>query len=237
MSSLHSPSPTRRSAPSRRGRALAAVALAAAVVPLAAGCGAGFTAETQNIKPNSGNGIVGVFRINNVWVVADAKTGNAEVIAAVANTGSSAGTLTGVQVSGHSAAVASPVASPLAPHPASYSSQVVIGANQVDIGPQFSVSFGQPGSPELELHGAHLKLGSLVNVTFSFADGGSGQIVAQVVANSGLWATYNPNAGNSPSPKASPSASASASASASSSASSSASASASASVSPSASAS
>ncbi|HEY3869563.1 MAG TPA: hypothetical protein VGM10_14475 [Actinocrinis sp.] len=210
MSSLHSPSPTRRSAPSRRGRALAAIALAA-VVPLAAGCGAGFTSETQAIKPDSGNGSVGPFKINNVWVVQDAKTGNAEIIGAVANTGSTAGTMTGVEVSGHTAAIASPMSTPQMPFPKSESSQLVVGAKHVGIGPAFSVNFGQPGFPELEIPGAHLQLGSLTTVAFTFAGAGSAHIVAQVVTDTGLWASYNPNGPNIAKPSVSASASTSAS--------------------------
>jgi hypothetical protein len=180
-------------------------------VPLAAGCGAGFTSETQAIKPDSGSGSVGPFKINNVWVVQDAKTGNAEVIGAVANTGASVGTMTGVEVSGHTAALASPTSSPQMPFPKSEGSQLVVGATQVDIGPDFSVSFGQPGYPELEIPGAHLQLGSLTTVTFSFAEAGSAHIVAQVVEDTGLWAAYNPNGPNSAKPTASASPTSSAS--------------------------
>jgi len=70
VSSLHSPSTTRRSTPSRRGRAgLATAAVLLTVAPLAAACGAGFNAASTQVKLDSGSGITGALKINNVSVV------------------------------------------------------------------------------------------------------------------------------------------------------------------------
>lgn len=224
MSSLHSPSTTRRSAPSRRGRAgLATAAVLAVVLPLAAACGAGFDAAAENVKPDSGSGAVGALRVNNVWVVVDPSTGNAEIIGSVANTGGDAtATLAGVQVEGNAAqlrAAADPTGT----------------AASVDIPVGQAVSFGQSRQPEIELPASGLTVGNLAHVTFDFGTVGTVVITAQIQSNTGLWAEYDPNSAivtPSPSPSAPASASASASSSASAGASSSASASASASASP-----
>jgi len=193
------------------------------VVPLAAACGAGFNSEAEDLKPNSGAGSVGALKVNNVWVVVDPSTGNAEVIGAVANTGGDAtATLAGVQVGSNAAQLRA------AGDPTGTAASVDIPVGQ-------SVSFGQAKQPEIELPGSGLTVGNLTQVTFDFGTVGTVSITAQIQSNTGLWAEYDPNSAvvtPSPSPSASASASASASGSASAGASSSASASASASASP-----
>ncbi len=223
MSSLHSPSTTRRSTPSRRGRAgLATTAVLAVALPLAAACGAGFNAAAENVKPDSGSGAVGALKVNNVWVVVDPATGNAEIIGAVANTGGDAtATLAGVQVGGDAAQLRA------AGDPTGTAASVDIPVGQ-------SVSFGEAQQPEIELPGSGLTVGHLTQVTFDFGTVGTVAITAQIQSNTGLWAAYDPNSAvvtPSPSPSASASASASASSGASAGASSSASASASSSAS------
>jgi hypothetical protein len=222
VSSLHSPSTTRRSHPSRRGRAgLATAAILVAVAPLAAACGAGFNSAALEVKPNAGAGTVGALKVNNVWVIVDPSTGNAEVIGAVANTGGDSASVTGVQVGDASAQIRL-AADPTAP------------ATQADIPAGQSVSFGQPKQPEIEVPASSLTVGNLTQVTFTFGDGSTLDVTAQIQSNTGLWADYNPNAAVvTPSPSPSASVSASALASASAGAGSSASASASASASPS----
>jgi hypothetical protein len=195
------------------------------VVPLAAACGAGFNAEALNVKPDSGNGSTDSLKVNNVWVIVDPLTGNAEVIGAVANVGSSAVSLTGVQVGGASAQFR-PVL------------DLSGGSTTVGVEAGQAVSFGLPNQPGIALPSSGLTPGNLTQVTWDFGTDGSVATTAQIEPDAGLWATYDPNAGLiTPSPSASASASASATASASSSASarasSSASASASASASPS----
>jgi hypothetical protein len=226
VSSLHSPSTTRRSTPSRRGRAgLAAAAVLAVVVPLATACGAGFNAEALTVKPDSGSGSVGSLKVNNVWVIVDSSTGNAEVIGAVTNDGSSDSSLTGVQVGGASAEFR-------------LGSHLTGNATSVSIGAGALVSFGLPNQPAIELPESVLTVGNLTQVTWDFGTDGSVSTTAQIEPDTGLWASYNPNAALvTPSPSPSASSSASASASASSSASAHASSSASASTSASASAS
>jgi hypothetical protein len=222
VSSLQSPTTTRRSRPSRRGRAgLATAALLVAAAPLATACGAGFNSAALEVEPNAGAGTVGSLKVGNVWVVVDPGTGNAEVIGSVANTGSGPASVTGVQVGGDSAQIRLP-ADPTAD----------AGSYPIDGGAR--VSFGRPQQPEIALSGSTLAPGDLVKVTFSFGAAGKLDVTAQIQSDTGLWAEYDPNAANAtPSPSASASASALASSSASASASSSASASASASASPS----
>ncbi len=227
MSSLHSPSTTRRSIPSRRSRAgLAVAAVLAAVTPLAAGCGAGFNTASLEVKPNAGAGTVGAVKVNNVWVIVDPATGNAEVIGGVANTGSAELGWPTVQVDGSSAQIM-PTS-----NGGSAAAASGIGAGQ-------AVNFGEPGAPQIELPNSKLTPGGLTHVTFGFGSVGTVKITAQIQSNTGLFADYDPDAAvasPSSSPSASASAGASASASVSASASASASASESASASPSASA-
>jgi len=186
------------------------------VAPLAAACGAGFNAAALEVKPNSGAGAVGSLKVNNVWVVVDPATGNAEVIGAVANSGSDTASLTGVQVGDALAQLRS-------------ASDVTATAASASIAAGQSVSFGQPGQPEIELTGSPLTPGNLTQVTFSFGSVGTVAVTAQIETNTGLFAEYDPNAANAtPSPSASASVSASATSSASAGASSTASASSSA---------
>lgn len=224
MSSLHSPSTTRRSTPSRRGRAgLATAAVLLTVAPLAAACGAGFDAASTQVKPDSGSGSTGALKVNNVWVVVDPNTNNAEVIGAVSNTGDTDVSWPNVQVAGSSAQIVAGAAD--GSTAAAQSTADSIGAGQ-------TTYFGRPGQPQIEFSAAGLTLGDLTSVTFSFGGAGTVTIPAQIQPNTGIFADYNPNPAS-----ASPSASASAVASASASASSSASATASASATGSASAS
>ena len=221
MSSLHSPSTTRRSTPSRRGRAgLAIAAVLLTVAPLATACGAGFNSAATQVKLNSGSGSIGALKINNVWVLVDPSSNNAEVIGAVSNNGSADVNWPTVQVDDAATQIVAGGAS------GSPSTGAATGSAAQSIAAGQTTYFGQPGQPQIQLSAAGLTLGDLAKVTFSFGDGGTVTVQAQIQSNTGQFADYNPNPA-SPSPSASPSASASASSSASSSASASASASAS----------
>lgn len=199
MSSLHTLSTTRRSNPSRRVRAgVATAAVVLAVAPFAAACGAGFNAATDSIKPNAGAATVGPLRINNVWVVVDPSSGDAEVIGAVANTGGDQASLPQVSVDGTSATIAPP---PVDDGSSTAGPLTGIAAGQ-------SISFGEQGQPEIVLTGSSLSPGNLATVKFDFGSAGTGTITAQVESNTGLFADYNPNSnalvpGTSASPSAS----------------------------------
>lgn len=238
MSSLHSPSTTRRSTPSRRGRAgLAATAVVLTAAPFAAACGAGFNAASLVVKPNAAAGTIGDIKINNVWVIVDPDSGTAEVIGAVTNTGTAPDQLVSVSANGNFATVVAPAATTTDTAPAvATGAGVTVSGETVTIPPGESASFGETASPELEIIGAGLTLGTFATVKMTFAQAGSITLSAQVEQNTGLFVGYNPNAA-SPSASSSPSASASSSASASASATAGASASASATASSSASAS
>ncbi len=200
MSSLHTLSTTRRSNPSRRVRAgVATAAVLLAVAPFAAACGAGFNAATDTIKPNAGAATVGSLRINNVWVVVDPSSGNAEVIGAIANTGSDQASLPQVSVDGTSATIAPPPPADGAPDAGPLAA---IAAGR-------SISFGEKGRPEIVLTGSSLSPGNLATVKFDFGSAGTATITAQVESNTGLFADYDPNSSSLlPSATASPSASA-----------------------------
>lgn len=199
MSSLPSPSPTSRPAAARRGRpswtrpGLIAAALLA--LPLAAGCGAGFNAASQNVRPNSGSGVDGKLLINNVWVVLDPATGNAEVIGAVANTGVNSDRLTSVQASGTTATVRAPSPAAVAAAPLPLRGVAVVG-DTVSVAGGASVSFGRLGRPELEIAGGSFVPGRVSQVTFDFATAGPVTMNALIMPNTGLFAEYDPNAGN-----------------------------------------
>lgn len=228
MSSLHSPSTTRRSTPSRRGRAgLAATAVVLAVAPFAAACGAGFNSASEDVKPNAAAGQVGDIKVNNVWVIVDKNSGTAEVIGAVTNTGDAPDQLTGV-TAGDSQVT-------FAPAPAGSTgsdttgSGVKVAADGVTIPGSQSVTFGEQGSPGLSIVGGGLTAGRFATVKLTFAQAGTLTLTAEVEPDTGLFVGYDPATYQSPSPSPSPSEANSASASASASAGSSASASASAS--------
>jgi hypothetical protein len=191
-----SSSPQRRTATPLRGRRLAAATGVLLAVPLAAGCAAGFSSTTQQIKPNSGFGQVGGMKVDNVWVVVDPATGNAEIIGAVANTGTGADTLTRVTATNIPAKVAGTEADEA-------STGISVGGDSVAIPGGQSVSFGQTGSPELELAKATFEAGLLSQVTFTFAQAGSVTVTAQIQPNTGLFADDNPNSGI-PKPKPTP---------------------------------
>jgi hypothetical protein len=201
----------------------------AAVAPFAAACGAGFNSAAEDVKPNAGAGEVGAVRVNNVWVIVDPATGNAEVIGAVSNSGTSDLSWPTVQIGDNSAqiqAASSSASASADPAMASASASGIPAGNEV--------SFGEPGAPQIELASSNLTPGGLTQVTFGFGSVGTVTVTAQIQSNTGLFADYNPDAavaapGASASASAGATASESASASASASATSSASASASAS--------
>jgi hypothetical protein len=209
------------------------------VTPLAAACGAGFDSASLVVKPNAGAGEVSTVRINNVWVVVDPSSGAAEVIGAVANTGSADLSWPSVQVAGSSAQIQTPQSTDAA------GSNIATVSSGIPAGQ--AVSFGEQGQPEIQLADSSLTPGNLTQVTFSFGSVGNVTITAQIESNTGLFADYNPVAaaavpgGTSSSASATPlgsaSASPSGSATSSASASDSASATASASATPSSSAS
>ena len=204
MSSIPTSTSTSRAAGgsplrSRRGRAgLAGGAVLLAALPLLAACSAGSDPEVYKIIPDNGNAKAGNMWMSNVWVVFDKTTGNAEVIGQVANTNPS-GTeqLTGVTVGGVAATLVQPPNQQLA-------SGVSISGNSVTIPGLKSVQFGQPGQPELEIANADVTLGTNAPVTFTFANGQTGNIAALVQPNSGLYAQYDPNGPNTASPGATP---------------------------------
>jgi len=234
VSSLHSPSTTRRSTPTRRGRAgLAATAVVLAAAPFAAACGAGFNSASEDVKPNAAAGTVGDLRVNNVWVIVDQNSGTAEVIGAVTNTGDAQDQLTAATAGGSDVTFAAAPAGSAGGE--STGKGVTVAADGVTVPGGESVSFGEQGSPGLSIVGGGLVPGHFTTVKLTFAQAGTLTLTAEVEPDTGLFVGYDPNTYQSPSPSPSPSEANSASASASASASSSASASASASASPSAS--
>jgi hypothetical protein len=217
VSSPHSPSTTRRSTPSRRGRAgLAATAVVLTAAPFAAACGAGFNAASLVVKPNAAAGTIGDIKINNVWVIVDPDSGTAEVIGAVTNTGTAPDQLVSVSANGNFATVLPPSATTTNTAPAvATGADVTVSGESVTIPPGESAGFGETASPELEIIGASFTPGTIAPVKMTFAQAGTITLSAQVETNTGLFAGYNPNAAApnaSPSPSASASSSASASA-------------------------
>jgi hypothetical protein len=187
-----SSTPQRRTAAPLRGRGLAAAACLLLAVPLAAGCSAGFNNASQQINPNSGAGSVGDIKINNVWVVIDPTTGNAEIVAAVANTGQSTDTLERVTATNVPASVSGQDASEA-------TTGISVSGNSVTIPAGQAVSFGQSANPELELADANFAPGLLSQITFTFEQAGSVTVTAQIQPNTtGLFKEYNPDAGITP---------------------------------------
>lgn len=175
---------------SRRNRTvLAAAAALFAALPVLAACSAGTNPEVYDIKPDNGLATSGYMWISNVWVVADAKTGNAEVIGQVANTDPNTGNtvqLTSVTVNGNPVTVQSSDISKVAPG-------VSVSGGSVSIPGMDSVQFGQKGQPMLLVGGANLTIGQNAQVVYTFSNGNTATATAQVQPNSGLWAQYNPN--------------------------------------------
>jgi hypothetical protein len=171
-----------------RFRRIAALSL---VGLLAAGCGAGFNAASLDVRPNSGAAQDGSLKINNVWVVVDPGTGNAEVLGAVANTGSAADRLVSAAANGLRATVrpASPAAGA-----APQEQAATVAGGEVTIEGGSSVSFGQPQQPQLALAaGPGFLPGNLARVSLDFAAAGPVTTTAEIVSNTSLFAQYDPN--------------------------------------------
>lgn len=185
---------------SRWGRAAAALA-GLACLGFTAGCGAGFDAQSLNLSPRSGTARIGNLRINNVWVIMDPVTRNAEIIGAVANSArrSNSDQLLSVTADGERATLRP--AAPEAIAAALPNRGVSISGNTVTIAGNSAVSFGRPGRPELEISGVPFTLGHFTKVDFDFANAGRATVTTLVMPPTGLFADYDPNA---PNPVASP---------------------------------
>lgn len=193
-SNPHSSAPSPRASHSsalrtRRNRTVLAGAAVLVALPVLAACSAGPNPEVYDIKPDNAQATAGLMWISNVWVVADANTGNAEVIGQVANTDPNATDstrLTSVTVNGNPATVQSAAATNLAPG-------VTVSGTDVTIPGMRSVQFGQKGQPMLLLTGSGVTIGQNATVVYTFSDGSTATATAQVQPNAGLWAQYNPN--------------------------------------------
>ena len=190
MSDLHAPQADRRPARARRRsvRGLAAAAVLLALAPLAAACGAGFTADSQSVKPDSGAGGSGPLLVNNVWVVVDERSNYAQVIGAVANSGGTADRVTGARASGVPAQVTGQVTNGT---PAC--NRTVVAAGSVIVPPNRSVGFGRPGCPQLALLSSiRFRPGRVATVTLMFAQTAPVTVNAQIVSDTGLFTEYKP---------------------------------------------
>jgi hypothetical protein len=200
----------------RRSGALRGVAMWSVLIGTAlsaVGCGSGFDAASLQVKPDSGSAQIGALKINGVVVVADPATGDAEVVAAVANTGPGSNRLVSVTADGLTATVRPALsASPLAGLPGN---NVTPMGNTVTIAGGSSVSFGQPGRPALEITDGSFVPGRITQVEFGFADVGQTTVTALVMSNTGLFKSYDLGPAQSPSPSPSSSVRSSSSASAS----------------------
>jgi len=179
-----------------RRRSLSAAALLALGGAFAAGCGAGFNAESLGVRPNTGTAQVGSLKVNNVWVVVDPATGNAEIIGAVANTGTSADQLVSAKAGGLPATVR-----PAAPAVVSVSAAlpnpgISVRGDTVSIASGAAVSFGRAGRPELEIPASSFSPGRITRVDLDFAHAGSTTVTAQIMPNTGLFKEYDPNGVN-----------------------------------------
>ena len=192
-----SSTPRRGTAAPQRGRGLAATAGLLLAVPLAAGCGAGFNAASQQVKANSGAGSIGAMKVNDVWVVVDPTTGNAEIVGAVANTGTSTDSLVSVSATNLPATLTGTDASSATTGISVSGSSVAIPAGQ-------SVSFGETGQPALGLSDANFQAGLLSQVTFTFAQAGAVTVTAQIQPDTGVFAGYSPDSAVPPKPTTPP---------------------------------
>lgn len=139
-------------------------------------------------------------RVNGVVVVTDAAGDNAEVVAAVANTGRGPGRLTSVLANGYPAAIR-PAASS-APIMDSPGRDVALTGNSVTIAGGSAVSFGQPGRPALGIPGGSFVPGHFTQVEFGFAGVGQISVNALVMRNTGLYSGYEVSPAGSPTPSA-----------------------------------
>lgn len=179
-----------------RRRSLSAVALLVLGGAFAAGCGAGFNAESLGVRPNAGTAQVGSLKVNNVWVVVDPATGNAEIIGAVADTGTSADQLVSAMAGGLPAMVrpAAPAAisvSAALPNPG-----ITVHGDAVNIASGAAVGFGRAGGPELEIPNSSFSPGRITRVDLDFAHAGSTTVTAQIMPDTGLFKEYDPNGVN-----------------------------------------
>jgi hypothetical protein len=169
------------------------VALSGLVCLACTACGAGFNAASLDMTPRSGAARIGDLRINNVWVVMDPATRNAEIIGAVANSGrrSQSDQLLSVTADGMPATIRP--ATPAAVAAALPNDGVSVTGNTVTIAGGSTVAFGRPGRPDLEISDAPFTLGHLTRVELDFAKAGRTTVTALTMPPTGLFAAYNPN--------------------------------------------
>jgi hypothetical protein len=207
----------------RRGALATAAVLA--FVPLAAGCGAGFDAGSEQVKPDNTSATIGQLSLLNVSVVLDQSTNQALVTGTVANNGSGSDQLEEVTAGGHEAKLAQPsrgstsdAANLTAAIPATVTSLPIPGGQ--------TLRLGSTGMAMATVSGSGLSLGRFVSVTFDFANAGTTTVQALVESPTGIYqgvtpaptpsstqaacATPTATAGSSATPKSSASATATA---------------------------
>jgi hypothetical protein len=160
----------------KRG-ALAAV-FALSLAPLAA-CGAGNSAQTLKISPDSDSVTVGQIEVQNAVVLTQASgEGPATVSARLFNNGSTPQTLQGVQLGG-SAGVTLTGAD---------------GGRTVTVPPQSSVLLGGKGNPSAVVDSSteSLRNGDVENAVFQFSSTGPVALQVNVVPATGDYAEFGP---------------------------------------------
>jgi hypothetical protein len=157
---------------SRRTRA-GVLAVAIGIVPVAAGCSAGFDNASQQVKPDHSSDQIGALKVQNVNVVLGSNGSPDVVMASIVNTADSPDTLSSVGVNGAQATLA-PASTP-APNVGSN----LAGAGS-PTGPYSIPAYGAlalggqstPGAALATITNNSLQPGTFATVTFVFANSG-----------------------------------------------------------------
>lgn len=159
---------------SRRG--LLVAALVCTLAPLAAGCGADFTAGTRLVRPDTPEAELGALKIRHPVIVADAEGDRAVLTVAIINEGGQPETLSGVAVEGAGQVQAA-------------------GGTTITIPARGAVFIGSAGGPAITItrQGGKPAPGEFAELTLSFASAGEVRIQVAVRPPTGEFASLTPS--------------------------------------------
>jgi hypothetical protein len=157
-----------------RTRLALIAAAAASTAALTAGCAAGQSAATLQIKPNFAAGQADAIQAQNVVVVVDPETGAAQLTGTVINNGVDKDQLTSVSIGG----------------------QHVPLTSAVELSGKSAVNLAAEKGPKLVIaKNSRLTPGIDAQVALTFASGGTIALSAQSEPNTGVYSRFQPSIG------------------------------------------
>jgi hypothetical protein len=172
----HEPVTWRSSSAVTRTRLALIAAAAASTAALTAGCAAGPSAATLQIKPNFAAGEASAIQAQNVVVVVDPETGAAQLTGTVINNGDTQDVLTAVTIGG---------------------TQIPLKSS-LDVAGKSAVNLAAEKGPKLVIaKKSGLTPGMNADVSLTFATSGTIALSAQSEPNTGIYSQFQPSIGGS----------------------------------------